>query len=378
VKHNAVAVEFLPAAERPRAAAAWRELEGRLGTAGLADSWVWVETWLAHYGDVVPHAFAFGTAGGVAVGAALVTRATRQLGPVPIPTLHLGTAGEPSAETTHVQYNRCLVDPAHAAGFAAGLVGALRRRTWSRLRLDGFDPAAAAALVQAGLAAGVPFRVEARASPVFDFRAAAGHGELLAALGANTRYSVRRSLRLLAPLSAEWAETPARARAILGELIDLHEGTWAARGLPGAFRTARVRRYHEALVDALLPRGALIAFRVRHGDRTVGCLFNFVEGDRVLAYKSGFARFPDDNRYKPGLVSHVLCMEECRRRGFAQYDLLTGEAPYKRQLANAENVLVWAAAERGPRMRALGAARALYRLPGVQPRAARLVAALAR
>ena len=92
-----VRVRWLAAAERVAAAAIWQELEARTSVP-LTCSWKWTETWLDHYGDLVPHRFAVGERSGTRVGIVLVTRgAGERRAWLPVRTLHLGTAGEPRA-----------------------------------------------------------------------------------------------------------------------------------------------------------------------------------------------------------------------------------------------------------------------------------------
>jgi CelD/BcsL family acetyltransferase involved in cellulose biosynthesis len=362
------------------AARRWQNLERRIGNTKLTNSWAWVKTWLKNYTDIVQPTFAFGKQGNQPIGAALITEATHRIRGIPIPSVHLGTAGEPAEETTHVQYNRLLVAPENLDAFALGLLYTLEEQfRWSELRLDGFVPEHAEALMRAGAHTGLHFRVDRRLSPVFDFQKAVdeGYQDVISALGTNTRYNIRRSLRLFdkhfGERSIEWAQTHEQAKDILRELIPLHQQRWEQVGVPGAFQSDRVRRYHEDLIDtlSLWPRGALIVFRLKQGETTMGCLFSFVEeGGHVMSYKSGLAVF-EDNRLKPGLVTHTVCMEECKRRGLLEeekcrqggfpeeecrkrrlfkYDFLTGETLYKAQLSNTASDLTWTTAQRGLRM----------------------------
>ena len=67
----------------------------------------------------------------------------------------------------------------------------------------------------------------------------------------------------------------------------------------------------------------------------------------------------EDAKLKPGLVTHLLCMEECKKRSLAAqqqgkvgifiYDFLTGEGSlqYKDSLSNREGSLDSAITERG-------------------------------
>jgi Acetyltransferase (GNAT) domain len=356
--------------DRAQAGRRWRDLERRLANTGLTNAWSWVSTWLDNYQDVVDVSFAFGVAGATDVGAALITESVYWLRGIPVRAVHLGTAGEPTRERTTVEYNRLLVAPEHLDLFAGQLVLTLHRRfRWSALRLNGFVPLHAEALMRACDRSALRFRVEEKRCPVFDFdrTSADGQADLVSALGKNTRHSVRRSQRLFidrfGPPRLEWAETNEQADLILGELITLHQARWRDRGEAGAFPTDRVRRYHRQLISALAlwPCGSLIVMRLTYGATTVGCLYNFVENGHVMFYKGGIAQF-DDSRLKPGLVTHALGMVECQRRGLVRYDFLAGEGRYKDQLSNAESILTWVLVHRGVQMWMLEQLRKLFHL----------------
>jgi CelD/BcsL family acetyltransferase involved in cellulose biosynthesis len=89
-----------------------------------------------------------------------------------------------------------------------------------------------------------------------------------------------------------------------------------------------------------VPAGAVRISRTVVGDRTIGILYNFVHHGRVLNYQSGFL-YEQDARLKPGLVSHVLSIEDSLRRDECGYDFLAGPAGHKSRLANAESTMVW-------------------------------------
>lgn len=368
---QAAVINLLPSSARIEAARRWQDLERQIGNTGLTNSWPWIKTWLNHYDDTVESTFAFGTQEGQPIGAALVTQSIHSIRGIPIPVVHLGTAGEPEQASIYVEYNRLLVAPQHLDAFALGLILTLQQQfRWSELRLAGFVPQHADALMRAGAAAGLSFKGEQRTFPAFALQQAAegGDSDLLSTLGKNTRYHIRRSVRsferTFGPQRIEWAETPGQAKAILHELIQLHQQRWQRVGSAGAFQSERVRHYHEGLIEelALWPQGSVIVMRVSYGETTIGCLFHFVdEGGHVLFYKSGFALF-EDKKLTPGLVTHALCMVECQHRGLITYDFLEGEGRYKAELANTEESLTWATAQRGLRSWLIEKARPPFRL----------------
>ena len=75
----------------------------------------------------------------------------------------------------------------------------------------------------------------------------------------------------------------------------------------------------------------------------------------------------------PGLVTHAVCIEECRRRGLSEeeesrkrrllkYDFLAGEGLYKEHLSNTGSLLTWAIVRRGPQMWLIDKARQFVEL----------------
>lgn len=84
------------------------------------------------------------------------------------------------------------------------------------------------------------------------------------------------------------------------------------------FHTQRLYTYHRQLVEKLFPEW-LIAFRVKQGETTIGCLYNLVENDtgHVTNHRSAFITL-QDNRLKPGYMTNVLFMQEARKRGYTE------------------------------------------------------------
>jgi hypothetical protein len=334
-------IRFLRGEERDRAELIWRGLEARVPGRPLAASWGWTSIWLRHYGDVVPHRFAIGEVDGAPCGITLLCEDVRNRGPIRLRRVHLGTAAEPRREGVFVERNGVLVDPGRREQFAASLIGALRaERGWSELWLDGFCPEHAEPFLRSDSR----FRPRRAASPRLELEGASGEVEsVLALIGSRTRKRLRRYLRALGPIRAEWAEGPDHAVEIFDELCAHHQGRWVARGYPGAFARSRFRSFHRDLISQL--NESVILFRVRAGDETVACLYNLIDRGDALSYQAGI-RSNGDNRVSPGLVAHVLCMAACAERRLHRYDFLAGEAQYKRQLTNGQGELIWARAQR--------------------------------
>ena len=342
---------------RDEVAALWRDLES-VSDCGLAASWDWTETWLNVYGDVVPHRYAVCTRDGAPCAIALLTRSIRRKPGIPaIRVLHLGTAGEPSGGV-YVEWNRLLSIPTARSDASAALLHALEEdRSWDELALDGFDPAHAKPFLGASRTI-----VWSRPSPFTDLNGLSSDSDLLDRLGSGPRRRLRQSLKAFGDLHCEWATGTEHALDILDELARLHAQGWARRGQAGAFSEQQFAVFHRELVKRLMPAGRTILFRVRSSSGTVGCLYSLLDGKRVLFYQSGFGQF-QDNRLRPGMVSHLLCMRACADRGLEEYDFLVGEARYKDELSTGSRDQIWAEVRR-PRLRfaALAGLRAGRRL----------------
>lgn len=330
-------VEFFEPRDIPSIGALWRSLESETGNNSLPCSWDWVECWVRHYGDIVPHQFAIAKRGDRIRAVALITRASIRQGPFQIRRVSVGTAGEPDQDSVCVEYNQFLSFPEDRDAFARELLSSLGElRDWDEFFLEGFEEPTAAPFLSAA-----PFHAEKRVTRFFDFTRLKPGDVLLASMERSARRKVEYSLRKLGELTPEWAADTAQAKEFLAELIDLHQRRWESAGHSGSFASERFKRFHSDLIERLLPQGRVYLFRVLWNGRTLGCLYGFIENGAARFYQSGFASLAD-NKIAPGYVAHALCMDQCRSRGLREYDFLTGDSYYKQLFSNGQRDLLWA------------------------------------
>ena len=321
---------------RDELGALWRDLEARADVTFFL-SWDWIGSWLAALDPLPP--ILVGDAGGAPVLlGALVPRRRVEGGIVRVNGLHLHTTGERAKDVIAIEYNGFVVDRAWAgraeAAAVAWLLGPARvaGRRRDELHVVAATADAEARLVPPGMLLQIPAR---KPSWQVDLASVRASGRpYLDMLGAGTRQQIRRSMRLYeqqGPLSATRAPDVPTGLGYLDALAGLHQAQWQARGEPGGFAFPFFVRFQRRLVETCLPRGTVELLRIARGDEPIGYLFNLVRDGHVLAFVSGM-RFEDDNRLKPGLVSHALAIQRHAEEGAAVYDFLAGAARYKANL----------------------------------------------
>jgi Acetyltransferase (GNAT) domain len=332
-------------AESPRAGAYWRELEEAAAPPYFL-SWGFLKSWLACLAPEHRPELAVWFRRERPVAASLLGRVrVRRHGFVTSRERLLNGSGLARFDEVTIEHNQLLRADGDDWSLAE-LVEALPE-DWDEIVLP-----ALACEAFPGCKLGEPLddhviRIERRApAPFVDLalvRAAPeGYASLL---GSNTRAQIRRARRGLGPIEVELARDEAQALEIFDELERLHQRSWQARRLPGAFADPWFSEFHRHLIHARMRHGEVQLLRVRARGKTIGCLYNLVSRGRVLFYQSGFAPF-DDPRLKPGYVCHAEAVELNARAGHDLYDLLGGDARYKRSLATGETWLVWARVQR--------------------------------
>jgi CelD/BcsL family acetyltransferase involved in cellulose biosynthesis len=316
----------------------WRALESRLSDVPMACSHLWTGTWLRVYRDLVSSSILTAEHDGRTVGACLVTRGQGQkAGPIPIRTLHIGTAGEPHGHSVCVEYNALLVDRPYRPALIAAVQTWLKSQSRvDEVRLDGWP---ADELTDWNWSTPAN-ESRLRDCKYFDLdKSREAKLEPIELLGRSTRQNLRRLLRKYDGIETTWAESLDDADDIFTEMTVLHQARWNALGQPGAFASPRFEAFQRQLLVQGFDEQKIVTFRARHAGQTVGCLMLIVDRGRLLDYLSGFAPF--DEKPSPGLVTHYLCLSEAARRCFHAYDFLVGDKRHKDNLSTDVRQLAW-------------------------------------
>lgn len=335
----------------PKVKIIWNYLETQIDVRGITCTWDWVSTWLEQYHDLVDYWFCVGMSNGSPCGITLVTKETHRPLPLPIKSFHIGTNGEPYKDQIRPIYNKILVKEDKRLAFCQSLVAYLQKNfRCEEITFDDYNSQDLLDFAEELKKNGLNVVAERNVCRYFDLRTARqGHTEILSALSHETRYTVRRSIKAFEnDLITEWAETPQQAKEILDELIDLYQKHWTNEGKKGMFASSRFTSFQYEIIKKLFYQGSVILFRVKSKKYgTLGCLYLFSHKGVCVGYQAGFNDFANvefttinKKRLRTGFIVHILCMEECMKRGMDIYNFGVGEYQYKRELTNAHSEVV--------------------------------------
>jgi CelD/BcsL family acetyltransferase involved in cellulose biosynthesis len=351
-------VELNPAYDRNSLAAEWQALETQ-ACASFFLSWTWISTWLDNLAK--PPILVRVRSGPEIAALGLLARAnacrhhfvrSRQL--------HLHQTGDEDLDRIATEFNGFLI----RQGAEAEVVTEIFRKLpdllplWDECVLPGVPARYMALAERAGYVCAVD-----RRSPNFlvDLdRLRRQETDLTQTMSRNGRTQLRRALRLArsdGPLTIDPASDLKEALSYFAALKQLDR--WESKGQSGAFATAARELFHRRLIARGLARGEVELLCVRAGSQLVGYLYQFSYRGQVLSYQAAFVP-RDDNRHHPGIVMHYLAIERAKAQGARSYDLLAGQARYKKSLGEEGDELVWCRLQR-PRL-AFTLERALRRL----------------
>lgn len=283
----------------------------------------------------------------------------------------LQETGIDALDRVYIEYNDILVARAAPDGARDAAVAALMDGMAS---VDQFVFKNATPLLAASVECAADARKYAidvaNRQPTFaiDLKKADGDS-VMANFSSSLRSKIRRSIKRYAERGAVAVtrpSSPADKAVAWTELMRLHAQTWSGRGKRGVFNERAFCDFHQKLIERH-PESVDFA-RLTAGAETIGVLYNFVERDRVYNYQSGF-KYESDNQLAPGFVCHALAADDYRAAGFLVYDMMGGEADYKRRLGQeGETLATIAVTKRNLRSRARSALRPVKNVHDVKTR----------
>lgn len=326
----------------------WLDLEAR-AQASVFLSWQWVGHWLHLYRPTV-HLLRV-RQDGRTLGLGLVVEAEeRRHGVLRSKCLRLHQTGHPLLDQIWIEYNGFLAERGREQSVAAACLDYLCRemRNWDEFVVGAIDADEAEAYARhTGLFHHVRWSAPCYGVDLNDLRR---HGQpYLDTLSRNTRYQIRRSARLYeaqGDIRLVRPDTLAEALAMFDRIGPRHLQRWGEGPDQSGFANPDFVLFHREMIRAQWPEGGVDLVSLTVGEREVAAFYNLLYNQVVYFYLGGI-EVENDNRLKPGLLGHSLCIEDYRHHGFHYYDFMGGNERYKQNLGQRHRNLVQLSLQRG-------------------------------
>ncbi len=164
----------------------------------------------------------------------------------------------------------------------------------------------------------------------------------LATLSRNTRHQINRCYRLYrdyGEVALVRPDSVDEALALFDRIGPRHLGRWGSGPDQSGFANPDFVRFHRELIYFQWPQGGVDLISVMAGDKEIASFYNLTYNQVVYFYLGGM-QIEADNRLKPGLLGHSLCIEDYRHHGFHYYDFMGGDERYKSTLGRLHRHLV--------------------------------------
>jgi CelD/BcsL family acetyltransferase involved in cellulose biosynthesis len=325
----------------------WLDLEHRAEPTVFL-SWQWLGHWLKVY---QPDAFVIRvTEGERVVGLGLMVEADeRRHGVLKSRCLRLHQTGHKLLDQIWIEYNGFLAEHGKENAVAKACLNYLcdSMPGWDEFVLGAIDATEADHYASiTGL-----YKHQRWEAPCFgvDLGSLRRQGEhYLETLSRNTRYQINRAhrlyslrgeVRLVRPDSVD------EALAVFDSIGPRHLERWGHGPDQSGFANPDFVRFHRELIREQWPEGGVDLVSVMAGDEQIACFYNLLHNKVVYFYLGGMM-VEADNRLKPGLLGHSLCIEDYRHHGFNYYDFMGGDERYKSNLGHFHRNLVQVALQR--------------------------------
>ena len=167
-------------------------------------------------------------------------------------------------------------------------------------------------------------------------------------LSKNTRYNIRRYLRAIERHGQIGVSVPMsvdEALIYFDVLKSYHQAYWLQRGEPGSFANPVWEGFHRNIIRQGFEYGAIQLLKINVGDETVGVVYSLVSSGTVNMVQSGY-NYNLFRRQRPGYVCLTKAIEYNLNAGNNVFDLLVGDAQYKKSLATDTVKLKWVMLQR--------------------------------
>lgn len=297
-------------------------------------SWNWINNWLESYSpkvDVLTVRFE-----GNLVGIALLCRSEfSQANRFNSKRLHINQTGDSRLDQIWTEYNGILSSIGHEASVRLLMLPYLvsNYASWDELHVGAVTEELARSMSESsGLS-----RIDMWQSPSYGVnlkRLKDNKLSYLDSLSRNTRYQIRRSIKLYGsdgPFALHFASSQEQAISYFNEIAPFHIAKWGTGEGQSGFTNPHFVKFHKNLISNTFHLGCIDLIKITSGERVLGYLYNFIYRDCVYFYLSGLVT-ENDAKLKPGLSAHSQVIQHYLDNDFAFYDFMGGDDRYKSSL----------------------------------------------
>lgn len=256
--------------------------------------------------------------------------------------LHIQQTGDPALDQIWTEYNGILCSSAHTDQVLPLFVNYLvdQYSDWDELQIGAVTKRLADVLhSSSGLN-----RLDLWHSPSYGVDLNTLRDDklnYLDALSRNTRYQIRRSLKLYAEdggVHLKFAQSTEEAQLFFNEIAPLHLERWGVELGQSGFSNPEFVKFHQNLIRSAFPIKQVDLIKVFCGERVLGYLYNFLYKGKIYFYLSGLIS-EKDPKLKPGLCAHALVIQHYIDEGHQFYDFMGGDDRYKSSLGEVHEEL---------------------------------------
>ena len=325
----------------------WEDLESRSSPTVFL-SWQWLGHWLDVYSPAVTVLRV--TEDDRLIGLGMVVGSDeRRHGVLRSRCLRLHQTGRKALDQIWIEYNGFLAEHGRDREVAAACLTFLEQQydTWDEFVVGAIDADEADFYARSsGLFKHVRWQAPCYGVDLNNLRRKGKH--YLDTLSRNTRYQINRAHRLYEERGSVELIRPDNvdeALAMFDSIGPRHLERWGSGPDQSGFANPDFVRFHRSLIRSQWAEGGVDLVSVRAGKDVIASFYNLLH-DQVVYFYLGGMMSETDNKLKPGLLGHSLCIEDYRQHGFHYYDFMGGDERYKSNLGECHRQLVQVALQR--------------------------------
>ena len=160
-----------------------------------------------------------------------------------------------------------------------------------------------------------------------------------------SRQQLRQSIKAF---KAEYGDISFHVATSVDEALDyfkkmeaFHTSRWNEVGKSGSFANEKWVSFHRGIITTGFPRDQVLLMEVRSGDLVLGYLYGHLYNDTAYMQQTGFL-VTQDNRLRPGYMSHLQAMIFSAKNSIKYYDFLPDdENSYKKFFTEPGDAVYW-------------------------------------